>query len=90
MVKDTYRTDLNRLTMISFLRSRALTFRYAFSGWWFVIRTQRNAWIHALVSVAVVIISFWLQLSARDWAVIVVAIAMVWTAEFSLMVLVFT
>lgn len=68
--------------MIPFLNSRALSFRYAFSGWWFVIRTQRNAWIHALVSVAVVIISFWLKLSARDWAVIVVAIAMVWTAEF--------
>lgn len=68
--------------MISFFRSRALSFRYAFSGWWFVIRTQRNAWIHALVSVAVVIVSFWLDISAQDWATIVVAIAMVWTAEF--------
>ena len=68
--------------MIPFLHSRALSFRYAFSGWWFVIRTQRNAWIHTLVSIAVVIISFWLKLSAQDWAVIVVAIAMVWTAEF--------
>lgn len=68
--------------MRSFLRSRALAFRYAFSGWWFVIRTQRNAWIHALVSVLVILISLWLHLAARDWAVIVVAIAMVWTAEF--------
>lgn len=68
--------------MIQFLRSRGLSFRYAFSGWWFVIRTQRNAWIHALISIAVVIVSFWLEISARDWAVIVVAIAMVWTAEF--------
>jgi diacylglycerol kinase len=68
--------------MIRFLHSRATSFRYAFSGWWFVIRTQRNAWIHALISVAVVIVSSWLKLSARDWAVIVVAIAMVWTAEF--------
>jgi len=68
--------------MLPFLTSRARAFRYAFSGWWFVIRTQRNAWIHAMVSVAVVLISFWLQLSARDWAVIIIAIAMVWTAEF--------
>jgi len=68
--------------MIPFFRSRALSFRYAFSGWWFVIRTQRNAWIHALISIAVVIVSFWLKLTARDWAIIVVAIAMVWTAEF--------
>ena len=68
--------------MVPFLRSRSRSFRYAFSGWWFVIRTQRNAWIHAIVSVAVVILSFWLRLSPRDWAVIVLAIAMVWTAEF--------
>ena len=68
--------------MIRFLHSRATSFRYAFSGWWFVIRTQRNAWIHALISICVVIVSFWLRLSAQDWATIVVAIAMVWTAEF--------
>lgn len=68
--------------MVSFLVSRARSFRYAFSGWWFVIRTQRNAWIHAVVSVAVIIVSFWLGLSPRDWAVILIAITMVWTAEF--------
>jgi diacylglycerol kinase len=68
--------------MYSFFASRARSFRYAFSGWWFVIRTQRNAWIHAVVSVAVIIVSFWLRLPPRDWAVIIIAIAMVWTAEF--------
>ncbi len=68
--------------MRHFLHTRALSFRYAFTGWWFVIRTQRNAWIHAIVSVAVVLVCLWLQLSPRDWAVIVIAIAMVWTAEF--------
>ncbi len=68
--------------MRAFLKSRAISFRFSFAGWWFVIRTQRNAWIHAVVSVAVILVSFWLQLAARDWAVIVMAIAMVWTAEF--------
>jgi len=68
--------------MVPFLSSRARSFRYAFSGWWFVIRTQRNAWIHAMVSVVVILLSFWLNLSPRDWAVIIIAIAMVWTAEF--------
>jgi len=68
--------------MRAFLKSRSLSFRHAFSGWWFVIRTQRNAWIHAMVSLAVITVSAWIQLSARDWAVIIVAIAMVWTAEF--------
>lgn len=68
--------------MSSFFRSRANSFRYAFSGWWFVIRTQRNAWIHAVFSLLVILVSLWLRLSPQDWAIIIVAIAMVWTAEF--------
>ena len=44
------------LRMLSFIETRARSFRYAFAGWWYVIRTQRNAWIHAVVSVAVVVV----------------------------------
>ncbi|MFQ5615405.1 MAG: diacylglycerol kinase family protein, partial [Anaerolineales bacterium] len=38
--------------------------------------------MHAVISVIVVALSFWLRLSLRDWAVIVIAIALVWTTEF--------
>jgi len=68
--------------MQSFFVSRSRSFRNAFAGWWFVIRTQRNAWIHTVVSILVVAVSLWLQLPPRDWAVIIVSVAMVWTAEF--------
>lgn len=68
--------------MPPFFQSRALSFRYALAGWWFVIRTQRNAWIHAVVSVLVIMLSIWLQLGLQDWAIIFLAIALVWTAEF--------
>jgi diacylglycerol kinase len=68
--------------MINFLRSRARSFKFAFEGWWHVIRTQRNAWIHAIVSMVVVLLGLWLGLPPRDWAVIIMAIAMVWAAEF--------
>ena len=68
--------------MLKFLRLRAYSFRYAFAGWWFVIRTQHNAWVHALASVLVFILAFWLQLPLRDWAVLLLAVGMVWTAEF--------
>lgn len=67
---------------MQFLRSRALSFRHAFAGWWYVIRTQRNAWIHAVVAIAVVLVSFWLELTGIQWALIIFAIALVWTAEF--------
>ena len=68
--------------MLEFFRLRVQAFRYAFAGWWYVIRTQRNAWIHAVFSLAVVLVSLWLQLERRDWALLVFAIALVWTAEF--------
>ena len=68
--------------MPSFLESRVRSFSYALRGWWFVIRTQRNAWIHAIVSITVIILCIWLRLDARDWAIIILAIAMAWTAEF--------
>jgi diacylglycerol kinase len=57
-------------------------FRYAFSGWWYVIRTQRNAWIHALVSILVVLVCALLGITAVEWALIILAVALVWTAEF--------
>src|SRR4030042_1689920 len=65
-----------------FFTSRFKAFGYAFSGWWFVIRTQRNAWIHMLVSLAVILMSFILHISAQSWALILLAIALVWIAEF--------
>jgi len=65
-----------------FFISRGHAFRYAFRGWAYVLRTQRNAWIHAVVTVAVLAMGAWLRLSLCDWAVILLAISLVWTAEF--------
>ena len=67
--------------MLDFLSSRARSFRYAFAGWWYVIRSQRNAWIHALVSVVIIFLGFWLQIDRIDWALIVTMMALVWAAE---------
>jgi diacylglycerol kinase len=69
--------------MKNFFKTRVLAFRYAFAGWWYVIRTQRNAWIHATISVLVFIVSFWLRLERLEWAMIIFAVAMVWLAEFA-------
>ncbi len=68
--------------MSQFLSSRIRSFRNAFRGWWYVLRTQQNAWIHAVIATIVFGISWWLRLSARDWAVIILTVAMVFTAEF--------
>ena len=67
---------------MSFLRTRLSSFRHAFAGWWHVLRTQRNAWIHAVISTAVVIVGLWVRLERRDWAIILLTIAVVWMGEF--------
>jgi diacylglycerol kinase (ATP) len=67
---------------MDYLFSRYHSFRHAFRGWGYVLRTQRNAWIHATISTLVILVAIWLHLNLRDWAVLVLTIAMVWTAEF--------
>lgn len=62
--------------------SRLASFRHAFAGWWYVLRTQRNAWIHAAISTAVFALGLWLKLDRRDWAIILLAMLAVWMGEF--------
>lgn len=68
--------------MLAFIQSRIASFGHAFHGWWYVIRTQKNAWVHATVTTGVLILGIWLKIPARDWAVLILAIALVWSAEF--------
>lgn len=70
------------MTLKSFFITRARSFGYAFQGWAHVLRTQRNAWIHSLIASLVVLVGLWLGLETRDWAILVLTIAMVFTAEF--------
>ncbi len=65
-----------------FFLSRIRAFGHAFRGWWYVIRTQRNAWIHAVATLLVVLTAIWLGLPVRDWTVLLLTIAFVWAAEF--------
>ncbi len=64
------------------LQRRVQSFQYAFEGWWYVLRTQRNAWIHAVISLAVLALGLWLQLGRTDWAILILAMMVVWVGEF--------
>lgn len=68
--------------MKNFILSRLRSFGHAFHGWNYVLRTQHNTWIHSIIATIVFIISLWLKLPARDWAIIILTAAMVFTAEF--------
>ncbi len=67
--------------MSNFLRSRARSFRHAFAGWGYALRTQPNTWIHAAFTLAVIIVCLWLRLPALNFAVIILTITLVWVAE---------
>lgn len=62
--------------------NRLKSFQYAFEGWWFVIRTQHNAWIHAIATVVVVSLGLFLQVSLIEWGLLIISITIVWSAEF--------
>jgi len=47
-----------------------------------MLRTQRNAWIHAVISTVVLLLGLWLGLGALEWAILILTIALVWMAEF--------
>ncbi len=67
--------------MRNFTRGRLFSFKYAFSGLRYVILSQRNAWIHAVVTLLVVILAAVLNLTLQDWGILLLAIGLVWTAE---------
>lgn len=71
-----------RNPVLKFILSRILSFRNAFRGWWYVVQTQQNAWIDAVIATIVIVLSAWLGLSASDWAIIILTITMVFAAEF--------
>lgn len=70
------------MSLKTFLSSRIAAFGHAFRGWWYVLKTQHNAWIHLVFATLVILVGLWVGLNPFDWAVIVLTIAMVFTAEF--------
>lgn len=70
------------MSLMKFISSRIAAFQHAFRGWWHVLQTQHNAWIHSVVATLIITVGLWLGLPPRDWAVIILTIAMVFTAEF--------
>jgi diacylglycerol kinase (ATP) len=62
---------------------RVLSFRFAFEGWSYVLRSQHNAWIHTVATIVVLILALWLRVSRLEWAILILTIAFVWSAEFA-------
>ena len=63
------------------IRSRIQSFRYAVLGVATMIKSQHNAWVHALGTVLVCLAGICVGLSKSEWCLIILSIMAVWTAE---------
>ncbi len=57
------------------------SFRHAARGVATLVATQSNARVHLAVTVVVAFLGFWLALTPSEWCWLVIAAALVWTAE---------
>lgn len=63
------------------LGERLPAFKHAFSGLFYVFKTQKNAWIHAIATILVAILAIILRLPALHLAILIIIIGLVWAAE---------
>ncbi len=63
------------------LSARIESFRCAARGVRLMLRSQHNAWLHAVASCCVLIVAGLCVLTAAEWCWIILAIMAVWTAE---------
>ncbi len=67
--------------MFSFLKSRWRSISIASEGVRYLLRTQRNAWIHAAITLFVLVLGLVFRITRLEWAVILLTIAVVWATE---------
>jgi len=60
---------------------RIRSIRYAVEGFWLMLRTQHNAWVHLAATILVILLGLFLGLPTDAWLALILAIAAVWIAE---------
>ena len=68
------------------IMGRLRSFKHAAMGIWLVLRSQHNAWLHAVATMLALVLAGVLHVAARpfsvgEWADLVLAIVLVWVAE---------
>ncbi len=68
------------------IMGRLRSFKHAAMGIWLVLRSQHNAWLHAVATVLALVLGGILHVVSRplalgEWADLVLAIVLVWVAE---------
>ncbi len=61
--------------------SRFRSVVHAITGLGDMLFTERNAWVHALATILALDFAWWLGIDRNGWALIIIAIVLVWVAE---------
>jgi len=61
--------------------ARLKSFTYAGQGLQALFRTEHNAWIHFVLTVAALVAAFVLNISRGEWLALIIAFGLVWMAE---------
>ncbi len=62
--------------------SRTASLGYALAGWLYMLRRQKNTRLQAVGSILTLALALWLQITFTQMSIIILAITMVWMAEF--------
>ena len=62
-------------------RKRLVSFKYAFKGIYYLIKSQHNAWIHLCAAIIVIAFGVFFSLSTTEWLFVSLSIGMVFSAE---------
>lgn len=65
----------------AYFTARLRSFGYAFKGIFHLLRSQPNAQIHLLATAVVVAMGFWCAVTGTEWCILLLTMALVWSAE---------
>ncbi len=63
------------------IKNRLLSFKYAFNGIGYMLKTQHNSWIHLVAAITAIIMGLIYKVSSVEWCLLVFAIGLVFTTE---------
>lgn len=63
------------------IHRRLKSFQFALAGVFKFFKTEHNAWLHLIASIAVVILSFAVQVSPMEAIALTIAVGLVWISE---------
>ena len=68
-------------TLWGHIKRRIKSFKYAFQGLFYVVKTQTNMLLHLLATIVVIAAGFFYKISTTEWLFLILSIALVLVSE---------